>query len=112
MCAVFLKKSSKRTYYDGITMPDGYSGRTISATITVEDGKATKSIYGGRITEFILHEEDGELLSLYKDGEWKKKLNPDDDVALLAQQTFLAGYSSATLAGLYGAEEMDMPESH
>lgn len=94
MCAVFTKKSGKVVYYDGIEMPDGYQIRYFTAQVMIEEGQALASIQGGRITRFMMTDNDEELICLYENGKWVKELDISDAIAGLAQSVLIKKYNS------------------
>lgn len=98
MCAVFTKKSDEATYFDGASIRDGMETRNFTAKITVHGSKADEAIQGGRITEFMLCDEgdNANIICLYKNGKWIKRIDPSDGMANYLLSHFVAEYNSET----------------
>lgn len=94
MCAVFGTKSYETTYYDGVTLADGYEDRPFTARITVCDGRSMDAIQGGRIIGFVLFDYDSEILCIFRNGKWEMEMDPNDGIGQFAMSHFISEYNS------------------
>lgn len=95
MSVVYTKKSSDKgvSYVDGISLPDGYGIRYFTADMVLKDGHSGAALQGGRITYFMLSDDDGCMLCLYDDGEWQTELDENDGVAEFARNYFISKWN-------------------
>ena len=92
MGARFLKRDITSAWNDRCTI----NGRTFDVQICCEEGKRALSIQGGRITFFLMSEDDVNepiAISYYDNGKWQIKCPEEDDEACIAQNYFITKWN-------------------
>lgn len=93
MGAKFVRNGVSFAWYDHCII----NGRKFDVQIGQEEGKRSLSIQGGRITFFLMTEDDINnepiAVSCYDNGKWEIKCPEEDDEACIAQNYFIARWN-------------------
>ena len=108
MGARFLKRNIAYAWNDHCVI----NGRKFDVVICCEEGKRALSIQGGRITFFLMSEEDvnGQSIAVssYDNGKWEIKCPDEDDEACIAQNYFISRWNKVNNK----PRMMEIPSKH